>query len=243
MKKAPYRILLTTSDKYIWAVLPYAWLLKRYWPNHPEVVVGGFSSPPFEMPPGFSFHSIGRMEDYPVSRWSDGLIKFITDVGDDVFILTLEDMWIVQPVQAEVVNMCYDYMRQFEYVARLDLTGDRLNAGDASLYGKLGIYDLIWSNPDGSYHLSTMPAFWRKQHLLRALRPNESPWQTEIDGTPRLGAMRHEVIVLGTNAWPLRNTLAFRAQSGSQLLLDEVDPEDVTEMRKYGLLKHLEKNE
>jgi hypothetical protein len=48
------------------------------------------------------------------------------------------------------------------------------------------------------------------------------------------------MIVIGTNAWPLRNTLAFRGGDISALLLDEIDPTDVTEMRELGLFKGLE---
>lgn len=239
-EKPDYKILLTTSDKYIHNIKPFAWLFKKYWTPAPEVIVGGFSDPPFEMPEGFTFHNIGPQEQYPISRWSDGVIKLIHDVADDVFIFMLEDMWVVKPVYERIVAMCHDYMKQFEYVARLDLTGDRLNAGGASLYGKLGHVDLIWSDPNSPYHLSTMPAFWRKEHLLRVLVAQETPWETELQGTPRLSALRHEIIVLGTSAWPVKNTLAFRGGDTGKLLLDEVDPMDVQEMRDLGLFEDLE---
>lgn len=234
MKK--YRILVSTSDKYIKAVLPFAWLLKKYWPDHPDVVVGGFSEPNFDMPKGFSFISIGEMKDYPIDRWSDAIFKFFSMVEDEVIIFMLEDMWITKPVKQTIVNMAYDYMKQFKYVARLDLTGDRLHNGGAKFYGKLGNVDLIWSDPDGQYHLSTMPAFWRKEHLMSVMIPNETPWQLELDGTPRLGALKDHVIVLGTNAWPIKNTLAFRGGDTVDLLTDELEPEDFDEMLSLGLL-------
>lgn len=232
-----YRVLVPTCDKYISAIRPFAWLMKKYWVNHPEVVVGGFSEPEFEMPEKFSFISLGKESDYPIEHWSDQIYKFFNSVEDEVFIFMLEDMWIVEPVKDSVVNMVYDYMIQFEYVARLDLTGDRLNAGGARFYGKLGNVDLIWSDPDGQYHLSTMPGFWRKRHLLNVIIPNETPWQLELQGTPRLSKLKAQVIVLGTNAWPIRNTLAFRGGSAQKLLLDEIAPEDVEEMSDLGLLK------
>jgi len=231
-----YRILVTTSDKYIKAVLPFAWLLKKYWPNHPDVVVGGFAEPDFDMPEGFSFLSIGKMEDYPIERWSDAIRKFFELVDDEVFIFMLEDMWVISQVKDNIVKMAYDYMVQFEYVARFDLTGDRLHAGGARFYGKLDGVDLVWSDPEGQYHLSTMPAFWRKKHLLSVLIPNETPWQLELDGTPRLGAMKDHVIVVGTNAWPIKNTLAFRSGNTMNLLIDEIEPEDFQEMLSLGLL-------
>lgn len=232
----PYRILLLTSDKYIHAVLPYSYFLKKNWPNHPDVLVAGFTPPDFELPEGFSFHSIGEFRDYPVDRWSDALIKLLYEVEDEVFILTLEDMWIVRPVYDKAVDMAHDYVQQFKYVARFDLTGDRLHAGGAKFYGKLGHVDLIFSDPDSQYHLSTMPALWRKEHLLAALIPGETPWQVELSGTPRLSAMRDRVIVLGTNAWPMRIHLAFRSGNPGQLLLDGLDQNDVKELKELGLI-------
>jgi hypothetical protein len=236
----PYRLAIITSDKYIRALRPFAALLERYWPDGPDVVVGGYTEPDFQLPPNWTFHSIGRFEDYPVQRWSDGLIKFLLEIPDGVVMLALEDMWPIRPVFAPVVDMAYDYMQQFHYVARFDLTSDRQFAGGASFYGKMGGVNLILSHPDSPYHLSTMPAFWRKEHLLRVLVPNETPWDVEISGTPRLSALRNEVIVLGTDAHPYRNCLAFRGGDTNKLLLNEVDPLDVIALREAGMFEGLE---
>lgn len=236
------RLHIVTSDRYIYAIRPFAHLLKKYWPDHPEVVVGGYSYPPFELPEKFTFHSIGPFGHYPVNRWSDGVIKFLQEIEDEVVCLFLEDMWLVRPVDTQVVRMGYDYMRQFEYVARLDLTSDRLyaNGGRVKTYGALGHVRLIWSDPDSPYHLSLMPAFWRKAHLLEVLRPGETPWDTEIAGTPRLSALRNQMIVLGTDAVPVQVALAFRGGDHHKLLLDDLDPADIAELRERGLLEELE---
>lgn len=234
----PYRIILLTSDKYIKAVLPYAWLIKKYWPDHPEVVVGGFTEPDFQMPDRFSFHSIGKFSDYPVNRWSDALIKLLYEIQDEVFVLMLEDYWINQSVNNTVIQMCVDYCHQFEYVARLDLTSDRrwANGGNVSLYGKMGHVDLIWSDPNSQYHCSLMTGVWQKKNLLRVLIPGETPWQFELQGTPRLSSLREEIIVIGTNFHPVRHTLAFRGGDTKKLLLDGLDAGDVQEMGRLNLL-------
>jgi len=239
--KPEYRVVVSTCDKYIEAVRPFAYLMDKYWDNPPDVVVLGFTPPSFKLPPNFEFVSVGRQEDYPVTKWSDQLIDGLNMIPDEVFVFMLEDMWITRHVDTRVMTMAYDYMRQFEYVARLDVTGDRWCAFDENgkrpgLHGKLGHVDLVTSNPDGQYHLSTMPAFWRKKHLLRVLIRGESPWQVELEGTPRLGALRNEMIVIGTNAWPLKNTLAFRGGDPGELLLHEVDANDVKMMKALHLL-------
>lgn len=231
------RVIVLTSDKYLDALRPFAWLFNKYWGADQEVLIAGFTPPAFDLPPNFTFHSIGNFSDYPVGRWSDALIKLMHDIPDEVFTLMLEDYWLTQPVYRQAVTMLYDYMRQFEYVARLDLTGDRKHAAQASLYGKCGHLHLVHSNPDSQYHMSMMTGIWRKRHLLRVLIPNETPWQVELAGTPRLSYLRHEMIVLGTEEWPVRHTLAFRGGDAQKLLLDELDPADVAALRELGYLR------
>lgn len=231
------RVFVLVSDKYLPALRPFAWLFNKYWSPEQEVVVAGFSPPAFELPPNFSLHSIGRFEDYPVDRWSDALIKLLHEIPDEAFALMLEDYWLIRPVYREAVRMLYDYARQFGYVARIDLTGDRLHAAGAALYGKCGHLDLVWSDPNSQYHMSLMTGIWNRRNLLRVLVPNETPWQVEIVGTPRLRSLKDEMIVLGTREWPVRHTLAFRSGDPNTLRLDEVHPDDVAALTERGYLK------
>lgn len=231
------RVFVLTSDKYLDALRPYAYLFNKYWGVDQEVVVAGFTPPSFELPPNFSFHSIGRFEDYPVDRWSDALVKLLHEIPDETLVLMLEDYWITRGVYREAVRMLYDYCQQFRYVCRMDLTGDRLHAEGAALYNKCGHLELIWSDPGSQYHMSLMTAIWNKANLLQVLIPGETPWDVEIRGTPRLRALRDRMIVLGSKEWPVRHTLAFRSGNPGALMLDEVSPEDVAALTALGYLK------
>jgi hypothetical protein len=231
---APVYVL--TSDKYLPALRPFAFLLNKYWRPAPQVIVGGFTPPEFPLPANFSFYSIGKFADYPVDRWSNSLIRFLLEQPHDVFVFMLEDYWITRPVQESVVQVAVDYMRQFEYVARFDLTGDRLHSGFAKDYGKAGDVDLIISDPESQYHCSLMAGAWRRSHMLKTLVENETPWQTELSGTPRLRSLKDNLIVLGTKQWPIKHTLAMRKGDAAGLHLKEISPADVSQMRAEGLL-------
>lgn len=230
------RVYVLTSDRYLPALRPFLWLFDRYWHGQ-QVTVVGFTAPDFPLPAFAEFLSLGDFSDYPVSRWSDALIKLLSLIPDDPFVLMLEDYWLTRPVYKEAVRMLYDYCRQFRYVARMDLTGDRRGAAGASLYNRCGHIDLLWSDPDSQYHMSLMTGIWNPHNLRRVLIPNETPWQVELDGTPRLRDLRHEMIVLGTEIWPVNHTLAFRGGDSQKLLLDELKPEDVEAMKDLGYLK------
>ncbi len=237
----PPPIFVTTSDKYLKALRPFAYLLNKYWVPNPQVIVGGFEPPDFKLPKNFFFQTLGPQERYPLQKWSNGLHKLITSYPYDIFCLMLEDYWIIRPVDVEVVETLYRYMVQFAYVIRMDLTADRQFAGEIEDYDVIGAdIDLVKSKPFSPYHMSLMTAIWRKKHFLNILRPDETPWQLEMVGTERLSEMEDEILVLGTKQRPIRHTLAFRGGDSSKLLLDEVSEEDQAELRHYGLLEGLE---
>ena len=237
-----YRVFLTTSDKYLPALKPMAWMMHKYWIPQPEVVVMGFAEPDFDLPPNWSFHSVGKQEDYPFDKWSNAFMKFMDEVPDEVFLLMLEDMWPIRKVDTEALDILWRYMLQFEYVAKMDLCGDRLYAGGMTSYGYVNRLDLVKSLPASEYHLSLMPGFWRKKHLLKGMVLNESPHNTEIWGSERLAACQ-DVIVLGTRQWPIRVCLALRGGNAGALLLDEIELSDVAEMRNLGFFETWEKGE
>lgn len=237
----PYKIVVTTSDKYLPALRPFAWLMNKYWLPNPQVVVAGFAPPDFDLPDNFEFRSIGKFEDYPINRWTDALRKFLAGFEDEVFVLMLEDYWITRAVDTEAVQILIDYMYQFEYVIKADLCADRLYAHGADLnYGSAGRLDLVKSMPGSPYHMSLMSGAWRKEHLMRHLQPGWTPWDVEIVGTTHLSHDQN-VIVIGCKQWPVKHTLAFRSGDSSSLLLSEIDDDDVAEMRALGLLDYWEK--
>lgn len=235
------RVFVLTSDKYIGAIRPFAFLFNRYWSEHQPVVVAGYSPPGFSLPPNFRFISVGKQADYPIDKWSDGLIRLLNSIDDSHIVLMLEDYWISRPVNTEAVRMLYDYARQFRYVLKVDLCGDRLYAQGADLdYGVCGYLDLVKSDPASQYHLSLLTGIWNRELLLRFLIRGETPWQVELEGTPRVRAAAGEVIVLGTRQWPVKHILAHRRGDPSELLLDGLKREDVEAMAKLGYFQLLE---
>jgi hypothetical protein len=232
-----------TSDKYLMALRPFAYLFNKYWKPNPDVLVAGFTAPQFNLPDNFSFMSLGKFEDYPVDKWSDAFLKLLNRIKDEAFVLMLEDYWITRHVNSEAVHILYDYALQFEYVLKVDLCGDRLYAHGADVnYGSVSYLDLVKSMPGSPYHMSLMTGIWRRDHLLRLIIPGESPWDIELAGTTRV-SHDQEAIVIGTRQWPVRHSLAFRAENPGKLKLEEIATVDIQEMRELGLLDPWEKEE
>lgn len=232
------RIFCLTSDHYIKAVRPFSWLFNKYWSEEQQVTVAGFKAPDFDLPSNFSFHSLGDMSDYPVDKWSDALIKLLADFPhDDTFVLFLEDYWLTRPVNVDAVQKLHDYMLQFRNVLKMDLCADRLYAAGASDYNHCGYLDLIRSDPASQYHMSLYLGMWNRELLLRFLKRGETPWQVELDGTPRVARAAADVLVLGTRQSPCRITLAHRRGNPQELLLDGLDAVDVATLRLMGYIE------
>lgn len=239
------RVIVLTSDKYHHALRAYIWLFQKYWNREQRVLIGGFARPEYELPSNFEFHSIGKMSDHPLERWSDAVIKLLNEIDDEAFVLMLEDYLLKRPVDRLGVKMAYEYALQFGYLLRFDLTFDRFGSygphyphelpnGD---YGYLGHLDLIRSDPAKEYHMSLMTAVWRRDNLLRVLQPNWSPWDVELQGTTYLQTHHpHDLLVLGTRQAPIRHGLGLRGGNPGQLDLTQIRPEDVEAMRAEGIL-------
>lgn len=196
----------------------------------------GFDPPTFPLAEGFSFLSLGRDEDYPVTRWSDALIKMLEIIPEDVFGFFLEDYWLVEPVNARFVELLYDYMLSSHKVVKMDLVTDRLYAAGSIDRGKWQGMDMILSNPDSAYQMSLMPGFWRKSIWRKYLIPNESPWQVELEGTTRLSIARNDAMVMGTKNRPMSIILGHRNGDPSTVLTEGMSVEDVSDLMDLGYI-------
>jgi hypothetical protein len=243
MTTPAYRIFVFTSDHYQWALKAWFWLLEKYWQPIPQVVVAGFTPPEWELPPYATYYSIGNFADYPAQKWSDAAIRFLQAMPDEVFVFMLEDYFLIRPVNTNAVSILYYYMQQFKYVARIDLTTDRLFSfgprypQDIPDYGHVGYLDLIQSDPTLQYHMSLITGIWRRDAMLEILQPGWTAQDVELAGTPRLSGMRDRYIVLGTRQWPVRHGLAFRASRPGILDTAYLRVEDIIELKMLGYLR------
>lgn len=196
------RVFVITNNLYLWCLSPFCYLFNKYWSDTQEVVVTGFSPPAFAMPNNFSFHSLGT-QNYPQSKWSNALIKFLIAMPDEFFVLMLEDYWITRPVDTHAIDILHKFMQDNREILRIDLTCDVLHAnGDARMAfeaGWISHYDLVYKPPGMSYRMSFQAGIWNRELLLSLLERDKTPWEVEIHTSPP-----EYMKVYGTRQWPLR---------------------------------------
>lgn len=231
------RIFVFTCDKYLDALRGFAHFFNKYWSAEQQVVVCGFTPPSFDLPSNFTFFSIGTQEDYPVGKWSDGLLRVLYSFPKEKHIvLMLEDYWLCQPVNVKAVTVLYHYIVQFGYVIKMDIVGDRRFAGGVTDYGEVAGIPLVKSDPKSAYHSSLMTGIWSTDLMRKYIIPGESPWDVELAGTQRLSGYGDEMLVLGTklDPWPLKHILAYRSNDPTKLLVQDMSQHDKDEVRGLG---------
>lgn len=192
------RVVVLTSDKYAWAMLPFSYLFNIHWSELQPVDVYGFARPNFKLPPNFTFHSIDR-NNYPANRWSDALIRVLQSFDDLHFVFMLEDYWLCRTVDVRGVDACHQYVRNRPRVLRIDLTDDRLYAGGMFDVEAWGSYDIIETPHGTPYQMSTQAGIWNRQLMLSLLEPGKSAWEVEVQVMPP-----DNMRVLGTRQRPIR---------------------------------------
>jgi hypothetical protein len=198
------KVIITTHDAFNWSLQPFMYLFNTYWSAQQKVEIVGENRPKFRLESNFSFHSVDvDGQGWPKEKWTNGFIKYLNSIKEQYLVILLNDYWINRTVDIRGVITLYEYMVAHPRVLRMDLTMDRLFAAgahyphyDEGNYGHYGHYDLI-NRPGTQYQISLQPAIWNKKLLLEILQPDWSPWEVELQGTPKVNE-RDDIIVLGT---------------------------------------------
>ena len=166
------KVLVTTSDQYAFLLKPYYTLFNKYWPGN-EIIFLGFDDKNVpELPPNCSFHSLGKQEDFG-KYWTDPLIPYISGLEDEYFIITVEDMMLMNHIDVKRMKLLEDEIKTQK--ADKALLDTHLNAH--AIPYKEGILQLKSNAP---YRTTLHPCIWRKEYFKKYLKINYTAWDFEI---------------------------------------------------------------
>lgn len=239
------QILVLTSDK-TQNILP---AFMHQWQKHNGLALGvpldvyGYTVPNNFDTQFATFTSLGKFEDYPVSRWSDGFAKALSKVSDEIVMVLMDDYLMLRGIDDYAVNTFVSYMLANPEVVRFDLSSDRLYANGIQDYEPLEHYDLLISNTTIPYHFSLQSALWRTEKLRKLIVLNESPWETEFRAGERL-ANYPQWKVLGSRQVPMRYRIAYQGgkftlDNGYQVPHVQFSELDLAELKSLGLLDNI----
>ena len=198
-------LLCLCSDVLLEAVPEFCTRLERYWPDHPPLLIAGYTKP--EIPIDAEWLSLGDFTDYPVEKWSEGLLKAM-DYMEDTFILFLEDYWLSHPVNGAAVHTLRTLIASSDSILKIDLHGDRMRHAIPMSWERWEGIPLVKSAPTSPYQMSFMAGWWNSTLLRQILESNlgKTPWELELGQT-----VPKEMNIYGTlGIPPIRYEVAYR---------------------------------
>lgn len=231
-------VIVTTHDKFMWALKPFTYLFHTYWSAQQPIDVLCESKPSFPMPDNFTFYPINVSPEggWPKEKWTNGFIQYLRQLKTDYLIIFLEDYWLNRTADVRGVSTLLDYMKIDKRILRMDLTLDRLYAIGAEWpandpdYRHWGHYDLV-NRKGEQYEMSLQVGIWNRKLLLEILQDNWSPWEVELLGTNIVNE-RDDIIVLGTRQNLVSYTNGLKNEA-TNVNLNRIPEEHLEKIKKW----------
>jgi len=235
------RVVVTTCEKYHWALMPFSHLFNIYWSNLQPVTVltDNEVSDTIKLPENFEV-AVYKYDEKPSQKqWSNMLIDYLRDIDDKNIVLMLDDYWLVRTVDHTGIGTLHEYMQDSDDILRMDLTDDRQYNGEAVNIGHWGHYDLVETPSESPYQLSLQVGIWNRKKLLNILRRNITPWEVELYLASDTLHGKEGMRVLGTRQCLIRYANVFVDGNPNKARPDQIEKiphEHVEEMERLGYL-------
>ena len=176
------KIFISTSNSYHRCLLPFAYLFNKFWSNKQEVVFLGYDKPKFNLPPNFSFKSLGVQRG--PKYYSEDLRNFFQSIDDQYFIYTMEDQFILDYVDLNLIENFISYIVNDPKIGRICLTNSIFQTvlNHPAHVGKKHEHykdDLIKLTSDSNWKITCEWSLWNKNYFIKYLQGNLTPWEFE----------------------------------------------------------------
>jgi hypothetical protein len=175
-------VLVLSCDKYSDIWLPFFSFFQKYWPDCPFPIYLGTNKTTF------NFANVKQIFSNKNSTWSDELQLILKQIPEKYIILILEDYFIYKKVKNN------DLFKIIETIQMNSAAYVKLAAFPAK-YDQLWPYevfnDLGAIKKNSTYRVCLQTAIWDKDILLGLIRPEENPWQFEIEASKRSNSLEN----------------------------------------------------
>lgn len=174
------KIFISTSNNYHRCLLPFAYLFNKFWSDKQEVIILGYDKPNFKLPPNFSFKSLGTQRG--PKYYTEDLRNFFNSIDDKYFIYTMEDQFILDYVNLDILNVLLSLVKQEKLVGRANLTNSifQTHMGKKhQTFKSVDDFEIIEYTQDSSFRITCEWAIWDKDYMLKYLQDNLTPWEFE----------------------------------------------------------------
>lgn len=223
--KYDLKLIMSTSDRYHHVLRAAIYLFNKNWSDKQPVEIVGYKKPDFELPPNFTFVSLGEQKGGPENFTTDLAPYFAKQ--PDWFIWMMDDTFI-RSVNEGKVCMLY-FLSCQEKCGKLNLTrATRIQ--DHTAYDTSG-GRVLEATQTSMYRLATQPSIWNREYLLKYMIPGLSPWKFETQWAHNDGWR-----IFGLENEPLIHNEGVTKHDIYKLNLHGIPKEQILEMEDLGIL-------
>jgi len=172
------KVIVTTSNRYVHLLPVFCHLFNTFWGKDQQVEIVGYKTPTCELPDNFTFVSLGEQIGGPENFSTD--LRAYFELQDQYVIWCMEDSFFKAPVNHRNIRLATQLAidGMGDPIGRIGLTNDNYKQYD-ELYGVVDYVNIYKTPQKSEYRLSTQPAIWNRDYLLRYMTPGLNPWQFE----------------------------------------------------------------
>ena len=184
-------IYISTSDHGIHIIEAFQLLFNKYWSVTQPVTILGYANPGFKLAPNFSFVSLGRDMG---PRIGGDLLDFFSGIEDEYFVWSVDDQVMIRQLDPKIWNAL---IANLDDVSRISLVGNMAKHPPEhfTTIQELDGFNIIEQSQNDPFRLSAIWSIWRRDYLLKYLRPGMDLWEWETQGSAVNDGHRH----LGTS--------------------------------------------
>lgn len=169
-----FTILVGTCDKYSFIWEEFSTLFNRYWDKDLNVKKYFLGETVDKSIDGFGVLKPGKIP------YSDCLSYGLNSVTTPYVLWLQDDYFLRKKINKEKFEYYFDFIEK----NNVDRFGIK---DDSKYYTKSHISDEIWKiDPKSQYTISMQASIWNVDYFKKCLKSNETPWQFELNGTPRI---------------------------------------------------------
>ena len=173
------KIFISTSDNYHHCLQPFAYLFNKFWSSDKKVTFLGYKKPNIKLPDNFNFISLGEQKG--PSHYGKDMRLFFESINDSHFIYTMEDQFILDYVNFDVINKLSEYLKD-DKVGRVCLTNSIFQSHMGkkhNYFDKNNNYEIIEYSQDSEFRMTCEWTIWNKKYLCEYLLDDMDPWEFE----------------------------------------------------------------
>lgn len=178
-------IVVSSCDAYEDTWAPFFEMVKIQWPDRPYPIVLNTESKYF-VHEDFEVKTFNLYKPGDKVAWGKRLRETLKRIDTEYIIFLLDDFFPVKKVEQNRIEECIKWMDENPNISVFNFY--RVKGGI-----KDGRFPHFEKRPQsGAYKLNCSAALWRREKLIKYIRPHENPWQFELYGSKRASRYKED---------------------------------------------------